>query len=50
MVAQPKLKRRRVYIVDAAAPTRVVHWGESVTDNDLLPGFALLLNLLFTEP
>lgn len=43
-------KRRRIYIDDVEAPTRVVRWGESLTDDELLPGFVLPLNLIFPAP
>ena len=42
------LRRRMVHIHDAAAPLRVVRGDDSITD-DLLPGFALPLNLVFPE-
>jgi Uma2 family endonuclease len=38
-----------VHIHDAAAPTRVVRGAESLTDEELLPGFALPLDLIFPE-
>ena len=38
-----------VHIHDAAAPTRVVREAERLTDEELLPGFALPLNLIFPE-
>ena len=38
-----------VHIHDAAAPTHVVRGAESLTDEELLPGFALPLNLIFPE-
>jgi hypothetical protein len=40
---------RASYIHDATAPTRVVRGAESLTDEKLLPGFALPLNLIFPE-
>ena len=38
-----------VHIHDAAAPTRIVRGTESLTDEALLPGFVLRLNLIFPE-
>ena len=43
-------EQRRVHIHDAHAPTRVVRGESSLTDDELLPGFALPLNLVFAEP
>ena len=42
-------EQRRVHVHDAQAPTRVVSGADSLTDDDLLPGFALPLNLVFAE-
>ena len=41
---------RRVHIYDAAGPTRVVRWGSALTDPDLLPGFSVNLNMIFSTP
>lgn len=43
------LDRRRVHIESADAPTRVVRGDAYITDDELLPGFALPLNLVFPE-
>ena len=43
-------EQRRVHIHDAHAPTRVVRGESSLTDDELLPGFVLPLNLVFAEP
>jgi len=43
-------EQRRVHVHDAQAPVRVVSGADSLTDDDLLPGFALPLNLVFAEP
>lgn len=42
-------ERRAVHIHDADAPTRVVRGEGSLTDDELLPGFALPLHLIFSE-
>lgn len=41
------LRRRMVHIYDADAPVRVVSGNDSITDDELLPGFSLPLNLVF---
>jgi Uma2 family endonuclease len=41
-------ERQTVHIHDAEAPTRVVHRDEVLTDEELLPGFALPLSYLFS--
>ena len=43
-------EQRRVHVHDAQAPTRVVSGADNLTDDELLPGFALPLNLVFAEP
>ena len=43
-------EQRRVHMHDAHVPTRVVRGESSLTDDELLPGFALPLNLIFAEP
>src|SRR5579875_2130989 len=40
-------RQRAVYIYEANAPARVVRWGESLRDEELLPGFELPLELVF---
>jgi Uma2 family endonuclease len=40
-------RRRAIYIYDAVAPMRVVRGDDMLTDAELLPGFALALNLIF---
>lgn len=42
-------EQRTVHIHDASAPTRVVRGDDSLADDELLPGFALPLNLIFAE-
>lgn len=42
--------RRTAHIHDADAATRVVRWDESLTDEELLPGFALPLRYIFSRP
>lgn len=41
---------RSVHIHDADAPTRVIRWDDSLTDDELLPGFALPLRYIFSAP
>lgn len=42
--------RRAVYIHDANGPTRVVRGADAVlTDDELLPGFSVPLNMIFVE-
>jgi Uma2 family endonuclease len=43
-------ERRAIHIHDADAPTRVIRGDGSLTDEELLPGFVLPLNLVFSEP
>lgn len=43
-------ERRVIHIHDADAPTRVLRWGDTLTDDALLPGFALPFNLIFPQP
>jgi Uma2 family endonuclease len=42
--------RRTVHIHNAAAPTQVLRWGDTLTDEELLPGFALPLTSIFALP
>jgi Uma2 family endonuclease len=42
-------RRRAIYIHSAAAPTRVVRGDDELTDDELLPGFALPLGLIFPD-
>lgn len=42
--------RGTVHIHDAEAPTRVLRRGDTLTDEQLLPGFALPLGYLFPAP
>jgi len=42
--------RHTVHIHDATAPTRVLHIDDTLTDDDLLPGFALPLRAIFPTP
>jgi len=42
--------RHTVHIHDATAPTRVLHIDDTLTDDDLLPGFALPLKAIFPTP
>lgn len=43
------LGSRAIHIHDAGDPTRAVHRGGSLIDEELLPGFALPLNMIFPE-
>lgn len=40
-------RHRAIYVHDADLPTRVVRGDDSLTDDELLPGFALPLNMIF---
>ncbi len=42
--------RHEIHVHDATAPTRVLHIDDILTDDDLLPGFALPLRLVFPTP
>lgn len=41
-------EQRTVHVHNADLPTQVVRGEENLTDDELLPGFALPLNLIFT--
>jgi len=43
-------RQRTVHVRDADGPTRIVRWGESLRDDELLPGFELPLSLIFVAP
>ena len=43
-------EHRTIHVHDAHVATRVVRGDENLTDHELLPGFALPLNLIFVEP
>jgi len=43
-------RQRAVYVHDADGSTRIVRWGETLRDDELLPGFELPLDLVFVTP
>ncbi len=43
-------RRRAVHVRTADGPMRIVRWGESLRDDELLPGFELPLELIFVSP
>lgn len=43
-------ERRTIHIHAANAPTQVLRWGDSLKDEELLPGFALPLKRIFLPP
>jgi Uma2 family endonuclease len=43
-------EHRTIHVHDAHVATRVVRGDENLADDELLPGFALPLNLIFAEP
>jgi len=42
--------RRTVHVHDAHAPTCVAQWNDTLTDDELLPGFTLRLKRIFSPP
>jgi hypothetical protein len=42
--------RSTVHVHDVAAPTRVLRRNDTLTDDELLPGFALPLRHVFSAP
>ncbi len=42
--------RRTVHVHDARTPTRMVQWNDTLTDEELLPGFQLRLKRIFSAP
>ncbi len=43
-------KREEIHVYDSSAPTRVLRLDDTLTDDELLPGFALPLRLVFPTP